>query len=148
MLVQFPITDLDITDYAVQKPKDGSRILYDLYAITNHYGSMGGGHYTAYAKSCKMNKWYLFDDSGVSSADEKSIVTAAAYVLFYRRKDFDWGNDPQTNSTTTNTRANEAEGMCEGPSYLSSSGSMDEDDPKGKGAMVSESLLPRSDDLD
>lgn len=25
--------------------------LYELYAISNHYGSLGGGHYTAFAKN-------------------------------------------------------------------------------------------------
>lgn len=25
------------------------RLLFDLYAVTNHYGSLGGGHYTAYS---------------------------------------------------------------------------------------------------
>lgn len=24
---------------------------YELYAISNHYGGLGGGHYTAYAKN-------------------------------------------------------------------------------------------------
>lgn len=24
--------------------------LYDLFAVSNHYGSLGGGHYTAYAR--------------------------------------------------------------------------------------------------
>jgi ubiquitin carboxyl-terminal hydrolase 4/11/15 len=39
---------------------------YDLFAISNHYGSLNGGHYTAYAKNID-NKWYEFDDSCVSS---------------------------------------------------------------------------------
>jgi ubiquitin C-terminal hydrolase len=30
--------------------------IYDLYAISNHYGGLGGGHYTAYAKN--SSKWY------------------------------------------------------------------------------------------
>lgn len=25
--------------------------IYDLYAISNHYGGLGGGHYTAYGKN-------------------------------------------------------------------------------------------------
>lgn len=25
--------------------------MYELYAISNHYGNAGGGHYTAYAKT-------------------------------------------------------------------------------------------------
>lgn len=27
------------------------RVIYDLYAVSNHFGGLGGGHYTAYAKN-------------------------------------------------------------------------------------------------
>ena len=46
--VTFPIHDLDLSKYV--KSKDGKPYLYELYAISNHYGGLGGGHYTAYAK--------------------------------------------------------------------------------------------------
>jgi ubiquitin carboxyl-terminal hydrolase 4/11/15 len=36
---------------------------YELYAVSNHYGGMGGGHYTAYAKNKDI--WYDFNDSSV-----------------------------------------------------------------------------------
>ena len=37
-------------------------LIYDLYAVDNHYGGLGGGHYTAYAKNHETGKWYDFDD--------------------------------------------------------------------------------------
>jgi len=46
--VNFPIHNLDLTKYV--KSKDGPSYVYDLYAISNHYGGLGGGHYTAYCK--------------------------------------------------------------------------------------------------
>nr|KJB52399.1 hypothetical protein B456_008G259900 [Gossypium raimondii] len=46
--VNFPIHDLDLSKYVMSK--DGQSYLYELYAISNHYGGLGGGHYTAYAK--------------------------------------------------------------------------------------------------
>jgi hypothetical protein len=61
--------------------------VYELYAVSNHYGSLGGGHYTAYAKNHRENKWYKFDDSSVSSVQAESVKTSAAYVLFYRLKE-------------------------------------------------------------
>ncbi|KAG7599055.1 Peptidase C19 ubiquitin carboxyl-terminal hydrolase [Arabidopsis suecica] len=82
-LVNFPIHDLDLSKYV--KNKDGQSYLYELYAISNHYGGLGGGHYTAYAKLMDENKWYDFDDSRVSAVNEYEIKTPAAYVLFYRR---------------------------------------------------------------
>lgn len=48
---------------------------------------MGGGHYTAYAKNPYTHKWYNFNDSSVNEVkDLKEIVSDAAYVLFYRKK--------------------------------------------------------------
>jgi ubiquitin C-terminal hydrolase len=54
--VNFPIRNLDLSKYV--KSKDGQPHVYDLYAISNHYGGLGGGHYTAYAKVkgyCKIS---------------------------------------------------------------------------------------------
>ncbi|CAN6882492.1 unnamed protein product [Brassica oleracea] len=82
-LVNFPIHDLDLSKYVMNK--DGQSCLYELYAVSNHYGGMGGGHYTACAKLMDENKWYDFDDSRVSPVDESEIKTSAAYVLFYQR---------------------------------------------------------------
>ncbi|WVZ91328.1 hypothetical protein U9M48_037516 [Paspalum notatum var. saurae] len=82
--VDFPIHDLDLSKYI------GSRCQqvphnYRLYAISNHYGSMGGGHYTAYVFDEGKKGWYDFDDRHVGPIAEDSIKTSAAYVLFYRR---------------------------------------------------------------
>ncbi|KAG4171926.1 hypothetical protein ERO13_A12G241400v2 [Gossypium hirsutum] len=81
--VNFPIHDLDLSKYVMSK--DGQSYLYELYAISNHYGGLGGGHYTAYAKLIDENRWYHFDDSHVSAVDESDIKTSAAYLLFYKR---------------------------------------------------------------
>lgn len=35
-------------------------------AVSNHYGGLGGGHYTAYAKNPFYDKWFEFNDSSVS----------------------------------------------------------------------------------
>lgn len=82
--VNFPTRDLDLTRYVSHKNGPQSN-LYELYAVSNHYGSMGGGHYTAYAKLIEENRWYNFDDSHVSPVSEDRIKSSAAYVLFYRR---------------------------------------------------------------
>ena len=58
--------------------------MYDLYGVVNHYGTMGGGHYTAYCKNFLNNRWYEFDDSRVSEIRSKDAVSENAYVLFYR----------------------------------------------------------------
>merc|ERR1712118_502731 len=65
---------------------------YDLFAISNHMGGVGGGHYIAHCLNATTKKWYRYDDSSVravSAADvlEKALVTPSAYVLFYKRRD-------------------------------------------------------------
>lgn len=47
--MDFPIEEFDLSKYILQKNNKGSQ-RYKLYAISNHYGGMGGGHYTAFAK--------------------------------------------------------------------------------------------------
>lgn len=47
--VDFPIDDFDLSNHVTQKSKEACN-RYMLYAISNHYGGMGGGHYTAFAK--------------------------------------------------------------------------------------------------
>uniref|UniRef100_A0A8C0BD37 Ubiquitin carboxyl-terminal hydrolase n=1 Tax=Buteo japonicus TaxID=224669 RepID=A0A8C0BD37_9AVES len=83
-VVEFPIRGLNMSEF-VCDPRAGSYV-YDLIAVSNHYGAMGVGHYTAYAKNKVNDKWYYFDDSSVSAASEDQIVTKAAYVLFYQRR--------------------------------------------------------------
>lgn len=82
--VNFPIHDFDLTNYIANK-NNSRRQVYELYALTNHYGSMGSGHYTAHIKLLDENRWYNFDDSHISLISEDDVNTAAAYVLFYRR---------------------------------------------------------------
>jgi ubiquitin carboxyl-terminal hydrolase 4/11/15 len=55
--IDFPVEGLNMTNYVINS-KDGRKIIYDLYAVSNHFGSLSGGHYTAFAKNPIFNKWY------------------------------------------------------------------------------------------
>ncbi|KAJ4955135.1 hypothetical protein NE237_011918 [Protea cynaroides] len=78
-LVNFPIHNLDLSKY-IKTKGDGPQLhVYELYAISNHYGGLGGGHYSAYAKLIDEDRWYHFDDSHVSPVNEDEIRTSAAY---------------------------------------------------------------------
>lgn len=113
--VDFPVDDLDLAAYCgdlppgSQSPQDGEcreghrqgeallqafcppppRTQYDLFAVCNHYGQLGSGHYTANARDWLSDgrlssSWEEYDDDSVTAcADVKSN---AAYMLFYRRK--------------------------------------------------------------
>ncbi|XP_049846278.1 ubiquitin carboxyl-terminal hydrolase 4-like isoform X2 [Schistocerca gregaria] len=82
--VDFPLRELDMSSYVINSEHPPA--VYDLIGVCNHYGGMGGGHYTAYAKNRLDEKWYCFDDNSVTDISEQSVVSHAAYVLFYMRE--------------------------------------------------------------
>jgi ubiquitin C-terminal hydrolase len=84
LLVDFPITDLDLRKYVVGYKKN--TYVYDLYGICNHSGNVHGGHYTSYIKNAN-GKWYHFNDTNVKEVTNLSdLVSPKAYCLFYRKK--------------------------------------------------------------
>ena len=85
IFIDFPIENLDMGKYICGPDKEFSK--YDLFAVSQHYGGTGGGHYTAICKNIDGN-WYSYNDSSVSHASPRDAVSAAAYVLFYRRKNW------------------------------------------------------------
>ncbi|KAL7520503.1 hypothetical protein ACHAWX_005225 [Stephanocyclus meneghinianus] len=78
--------------HSEQLVDDEAPMVYDLFGVTNHYGRMGCGHYTAYARrwneAGKEDTWAEFDDENVNEIPENEIVSPSAYVLFYRRRAF------------------------------------------------------------
>ncbi|VDM37864.1 unnamed protein product [Toxocara canis] len=84
--VEFPLSGLDLTGRVVDTRC--GKFVYDLIAVSNHAGGLGGGHYTAYARN--GDDWYDFNDSTASAMGQPndSIVSKEAYVLFYRRLTF------------------------------------------------------------
>jgi ubiquitin C-terminal hydrolase len=84
-MVEFPVNNFNIKNYMSDYTKKD--IIYDLYAVSNHMGSIDGGHYYSYVKSLEDSKWYNMNDSHVSSIDEKNIINQNAYVLFYKLRE-------------------------------------------------------------
>ncbi|XP_054644516.1 ubiquitin carboxyl-terminal hydrolase 21 [Dunckerocampus dactyliophorus] len=78
--VSFPLTDLDLGPYG---PVDCGPVLYNLYAICNHVGTVNMGHYTACCSD--ENGWCYYNDSSVTPVSENQLQTNQAYVLFYQR---------------------------------------------------------------
>lgn len=72
---------------ATEPEEDGGPV-YDLWGVVNHYGGLNGGHYTSFALNKHDNRWYDFSDDRVSAVESESdLVTSAAYVLFYQRRE-------------------------------------------------------------
>lgn len=52
--VKFPLTGLDVHNYIAPSERNSERVsnaVYNLYGVSNHYGTMERGHYTAFCKS-------------------------------------------------------------------------------------------------
>uniref|UniRef100_A0A2P2ID26 ubiquitinyl hydrolase 1 n=2 Tax=Hirondellea gigas TaxID=1518452 RepID=A0A2P2ID26_9CRUS len=87
-LVNFDVEGLDMAPWIVDENHGAA--VYDLYAVSNHMGGMGGGHYTAYAQNLINSKWYSLDDSYVTELrDPKQCVSSSAYVLYYKKRGVD-----------------------------------------------------------
>ncbi len=61
--------------------------VYDLFAVSNHFGGLGGGHYTAYAQLPSPSTADADDapaGRGAGLADDSAgCVLTAEYVLFF-----------------------------------------------------------------
>uniref|UniRef100_A0A8C6V747 Ubiquitin carboxyl-terminal hydrolase n=1 Tax=Neogobius melanostomus TaxID=47308 RepID=A0A8C6V747_9GOBI len=104
--VDFPLI-LDLAPFCSASCKNleaGERVLYSLYGIVEHSGSMRGGHYTAYVKvrapqkktdhhrnlsgaressSSAQGQWVYVSDSTVQTVPESRVLNSQAYLLFY-----------------------------------------------------------------
>jgi ubiquitin C-terminal hydrolase len=56
---------------------------YSLSGISNHMGSLDGGHYTSDCKDLVDNEWYHFDDSRVYKYNNSNIDKSNSYILMY-----------------------------------------------------------------
>lgn len=109
--VDFPLI-LDLAPFCSASCKNlaaGERVLYSLYGIVEHSGSMRGGHYTAYVKvrapqrrteqrhknlsgakeasssssSGSQGQWVYVSDTTVQTVPESRVLSSQAYLLFY-----------------------------------------------------------------
>jgi ubiquitin C-terminal hydrolase len=77
---------LDISEFCDNSMKTEKSLTYKykLKGISNHMGSLNGGHYTADAVSIVDNEsWYHFDDSNVGRHQTVNIDKSSAYILMY-----------------------------------------------------------------
>ncbi|XP_065444312.1 ubiquitin carboxyl-terminal hydrolase 45 isoform X15 [Chrysemys picta bellii] len=110
--VDFPLI-LDLAPFCSASCKnvtDGARVLYTLYGIVEHSGSMRGGHYAAYVKvripskkllehiasnknvqglketvGASAGQWVYVSDVHVQMVPESRVLNSQAYLLFYER---------------------------------------------------------------
>ncbi|XP_052015023.1 ubiquitin carboxyl-terminal hydrolase 16 isoform X2 [Apodemus sylvaticus] len=109
--IKFPEI-LDLAPFCTLKCKnvaeESTRVLYSLYGVVEHSGTMRSGHYTAYAKErtaschlsdlvlhgdipqdCEMEstkgQWFHISDTHVQAVPVAKVLNSQAYLLFYER---------------------------------------------------------------
>ena len=75
---------IDITEFVDFDYRQ--RIKYRILGVCTHYGSSGQfGHYVAFCRNIKENKWYEFNDSSCGECGKNSIYGGSPYLLLYER---------------------------------------------------------------
>ncbi|OLL26627.1 putative ubiquitin carboxyl-terminal hydrolase 12 [Neolecta irregularis DAH-3] len=89
-LIEFPLQGLNLNErigsWKSNTDPNKEDFIYDCFAVANHMGGTGGGHYTAYARNFKGDKWFSYNDSFVKHMDSARVVSPSAYLIFYRRR--------------------------------------------------------------
>jgi hypothetical protein len=84
--IVYPDRGLDLTPWV--HGFMGDSLLYDLFAVSEHMGGVGGGHYTARVLDPLLHAWVKADDSSVRPLYAgDSPQSDDAYVLFYQRRE-------------------------------------------------------------
>ncbi|OQR68855.1 ubiquitin carboxyl-terminal hydrolase 15-like, partial [Tropilaelaps mercedesae] len=92
-------------------PRNPNNLVYDLYAVCNHHGTMQTGHYTAFCKNPVNGLWYHYDDATVSTVtDETHLITCDAYILFYQRNMLNVSQSCSSSSSGYSSGSNESSG--------------------------------------
>ncbi|KAI8866019.1 cysteine proteinase, partial [Ramicandelaber brevisporus] len=86
--VDFPITGLDMSQFihpGVAGTDENKVSKYNLFAVSNHYGNLDGGHYYSFVKAPLSEQWFVLEDRNVKTLATQDICIDQAYVLFYVR---------------------------------------------------------------
>ena len=80
---------LYLFNIATQDVKNSAgQVLYALYGVVVHSGTMENGHYMAYIRDGnhgdETTKWYCVNDSNVSAVSIETVLSKQGYILFYK----------------------------------------------------------------
>uniref|UniRef100_A0A914DYK6 ubiquitinyl hydrolase 1 n=1 Tax=Acrobeloides nanus TaxID=290746 RepID=A0A914DYK6_9BILA len=65
---------------------------YSLYAITNHGGTLNGGHYTSFIRNRLTHEWLEFDDEYCTAISPDLLKSKTAFILYYTNQNFFTGH--------------------------------------------------------
>lgn len=78
--------ELSICNYIsnIRKKYWHTSAMYNLYSVTKHSGSLGGGHYYSYSKNFADDSWYKYDDDSVVPSNIEDALSCNGYLLWYK----------------------------------------------------------------
>jgi ubiquitin C-terminal hydrolase len=79
--LDFPMRDWNLSKLISGEQKHPP--IYDLFAVCNHEGTLGQGHYTTLAKNRDDKNWYNFDDSLVTEVDLSGERVSWAFPKYF-----------------------------------------------------------------
>ena len=82
--INFP-NEIDLSNYVCNPQENQSKLIYRIYAVIHHQGSLSLGHYTAHVYIESKNQWYFFNDTVIKESNINQIHLPSAYILFYER---------------------------------------------------------------
>lgn len=80
-IVEFPL-EIDLAPYTSTYTEGDASLVYELYGVICHTGSLDTGHYTCLMKH-SSGQWFHFDDVTVVPVDIDFVKKSTAYLLFY-----------------------------------------------------------------
>ncbi|XP_072471036.1 ubiquitin carboxyl-terminal hydrolase 16 isoform X2 [Notamacropus eugenii] len=103
-----PILTLHLKRFQQNVAEGNTKVLYSLYGVVEHSGTMRRGHYTAYVKARTSNshlcnlvisgtspqefenestkgQWFHISDTHVQAVPATKVLNSQAYLLFYER---------------------------------------------------------------
>jgi len=77
---------MDLRPYLTEElQKKHGNMLCRLFAVVVHVGKNShSGHYLSYVRNIAKNEWWKMDDARVSLVSTQEVLSAEAYMLFYR----------------------------------------------------------------
>ena len=73
--------------YVLTLKNEANSVPYDLKAVSNYYGSLNGGYYTACVKNQVTLKLYNIKDGSCSEMQiANDTVNYATYLLFFKKR--------------------------------------------------------------
>lgn len=67
------LPEIDLAPYLDAEANNGENYNYILHGVLVHSGDLSGGHYCAFIKPDRNNKWYKFDDDRVIPATKAEV---------------------------------------------------------------------------